>query len=212
TPWGWPLTASAGQPTMVREEIGEAHRSRPAVGFLSPWRRCMVAPEKRQQTIPAPLAEIRSGASRDPLSRGTRMSGTVILILLCTAVFVGLTAHLLYPKLFHLKADQDLVAELLNLPTLGAADDKDDRAAKPGEWPQWRGPNRDGVSSETGVLTNWPKEGPKVLWKAKASVGFSSFAVAGGRGFTLLQDGPDAAVLFLHPPKGPQPFPPPHST
>ena len=32
------------------------------------------------------------------------------------------------------------------------------------EWAQWRGPNRDGISSETGFLKNWSQEGPKVLW------------------------------------------------
>ena len=30
------------------------------------------------------------------------------------------------------------------------------------DWPQWRGPNRDGVSQETGLLQEWPKEGPKL--------------------------------------------------
>src|SRR5688500_2155385 len=35
----------------------------------------------------------------------------------------------------------------------------------PGEWPQWRGPNRDGISTETGLLDSWPKEGPPLLWK-----------------------------------------------
>ncbi len=29
-----------------------------------------------------------------------------------------------------------------------------------GDWPQWRGPNRDGISKETGLLKEWPKDGP----------------------------------------------------
>ena len=33
------------------------------------------------------------------------------------------------------------------------------------DWPQWRGPNRDGISSETGLLESWPKGGPPLLWK-----------------------------------------------
>ena len=33
-------------------------------------------------------------------------------------------------------------------------------------WPQWRGPNRDGVSKETGLLKQWPAEGPPLVWKA----------------------------------------------
>jgi len=36
-----------------------------------------------------------------------------------------------------------------------------------GEWPQFRGPNRDGISAETGLLKKWPAEGPKLLWTAK---------------------------------------------
>lgn len=58
--------------------------------------------------------------------------------------------------------------------------------SKPGEWPQWRGPNRDGVSTEAGLLTEWPKEGPKLLWEAKgAGRGYASPAVAHGRVYTL---------------------------
>ena len=34
------------------------------------------------------------------------------------------------------------------------------------DWPQWRGPNRDDVSKETGLLATWPKQGPKLLWKS----------------------------------------------
>ena len=34
------------------------------------------------------------------------------------------------------------------------------------DWPQWRGPNRDGVSLESGLLKKWPKDGPPIAWKA----------------------------------------------
>lgn len=34
------------------------------------------------------------------------------------------------------------------------------------DWPQWRGPRRDGISTETGLLKKWPADGPPVLWKA----------------------------------------------
>lgn len=58
--------------------------------------------------------------------------------------------------------------------------------AAPGEWPQWRGPNRDGVSTETGLLTEWPKDGPKLLWEAKgAGRGYASLAIGGGKMYTL---------------------------
>jgi outer membrane protein assembly factor BamB len=58
------------------------------------------------------------------------------------------------------------------------------REARLGEWPQWRGPRADGVSRESGLLKSWPEGGPRVLWKAPLSGGFSSIAVAQGRVFT----------------------------
>jgi len=54
-----------------------------------------------------------------------------------------------------------------------------------GDWPQWRGPNRDGISAETGWLTSWPAEGPKRLWQAPVGIGYSSFAVSQGSLFTM---------------------------
>lgn len=49
------------------------------------------------------------------------------------------------------------------------------------DWPQWRGPNRDGVSTETGLLKTWPKDGPPVVWTVKGcGSGFSSVAIADG--------------------------------
>lgn len=53
-------------------------------------------------------------------------------------------------------------------------------------WPQWRGPDRDGRSAETGLLKTWPAGGPPLSWRASgAGEGYSSFAVADGRLFTL---------------------------
>jgi outer membrane protein assembly factor BamB len=57
--------------------------------------------------------------------------------------------------------------------------------AETSDWPQWRGPNRDGVSTETGLLKEWPKDGPPLLWKATGlGAGFSSVAVMRQRVFT----------------------------
>jgi outer membrane protein assembly factor BamB len=54
------------------------------------------------------------------------------------------------------------------------------------DWPQWRGPNRDGISKETGLLKQWGPDGPPLVWKTSgAGNGYSSFAVAGGRIFTM---------------------------
>jgi outer membrane protein assembly factor BamB len=54
-------------------------------------------------------------------------------------------------------------------------------AARAEDWPQWRGPNRDGVWSESGILETFPPNGLKVSWRAPVGIGFSSPVVAGGR-------------------------------
>jgi outer membrane protein assembly factor BamB len=51
-----------------------------------------------------------------------------------------------------------------------------------GDWPQFRGPKRDGVSSETGLLKQWPQGGPALVWTySGAGVGYSGPAVVGDR-------------------------------
>ncbi|HZK79747.1 MAG TPA: hypothetical protein VFC46_01740, partial [Humisphaera sp.] len=50
-----------------------------------------------------------------------------------------------------------------------------------GDWPQYRGPNRDGVWNETGILEKFPAAGLKFDWRAPIGPGFSSPVVAGGR-------------------------------
>lgn len=58
------------------------------------------------------------------------------------------------------------------------------------DWPGWRGPNRDGVSNETGLLPQWGPEGPPLAWKAKGvGSGFASVAVAGERLYTMGDEG-----------------------
>ena len=54
------------------------------------------------------------------------------------------------------------------------------------DWPQWRGPNRDGISKETGLLKTWPKGGPTLLWTfEKTGLGYSSFSVVGDVLYTM---------------------------
>ena len=63
-------------------------------------------------------------------------------------------------------------------------------AASAANWPQWRGPERDGISRETGLLKEWPKEGPKLLWRAKSiGSGYSTSAVVGERLYLLSNQG-----------------------
>ncbi len=54
------------------------------------------------------------------------------------------------------------------------------------DWPQWRGPNRDAKSAETGLLKEWPENGPEVLWRVETvGVGYSSPSVANGKIYTM---------------------------
>lgn len=58
--------------------------------------------------------------------------------------------------------------------------------ASGGHWPQWRGPNRDAVSTETGLLQSWPEGGPRRVFAATGmGAGLSSVAVTGGRIYTM---------------------------
>lgn len=58
-------------------------------------------------------------------------------------------------------------------------------AGRAGDWPHWRGPSRNGVSTESAWRHEWPAEGPRVAWKANVGLGFSSVVVASGRAYTL---------------------------
>jgi len=54
------------------------------------------------------------------------------------------------------------------------------------DWPQFRGPNRDGITALKGLSTSWPDAGPSVLWRAGSGEGFSGMSVADGRLVTML--------------------------
>jgi len=55
-----------------------------------------------------------------------------------------------------------------------------------GDWPGWRGQNRDALSHEAGLLQEWPASGPPLAWKAIGmGAGFSGVAVAGNHLFTI---------------------------
>jgi len=63
------------------------------------------------------------------------------------------------------------------------------------DWPQWRGPDRSDVSRETGLLKDWPSEGPKLLWTYEdAGAGFSGPSVVGDRSFSM---GADAQAEYV---------------
>jgi outer membrane protein assembly factor BamB len=78
--------------------------------------------------------------------------------------------------------------------------------AQPGgdkqEWPQFLGPHRNGISSEQGLLTEWPEGGPKVVWRSPGGVGMSGLAISRGRLVTLVQRGGKQVVVALDPLSG----------
>jgi outer membrane protein assembly factor BamB len=57
------------------------------------------------------------------------------------------------------------------------------------EWPQFLGPERNGISHETGLLSSWPTEGPPDVWRVPGGEGMSGLAIRGGKLFTLVQKG-----------------------
>jgi outer membrane protein assembly factor BamB len=73
---------------------------------------------------------------------------------------------------------------VLGLPAIGSGQSPTAglvASPEPG-WPQWRGPQRDGVSHETGLLQSWPEQGPRLLWKAGSlGQGWSSPIIANDR-------------------------------
>lgn len=66
------------------------------------------------------------------------------------------------------------------------------------DWPQWRGPDRADVSTETGLLRQWPEGGPKRVWLYKnAGNGYSGPAIAAGKLFTLgTRDGAEVLIAL----------------
>jgi outer membrane protein assembly factor BamB len=90
-----------------------------------------------------------------------------------------------------------LAASLLPLLALRGAD------VKHSEWPQWRGPERTAICPETGLLKEWPKDGPKLLWDSKkvnggqsVGTGFSSMSITQGKIFTMGDRKSDGGYVF----------------
>jgi outer membrane protein assembly factor BamB len=66
------------------------------------------------------------------------------------------------------------------------------------DWPRWRGPDRTGVSKETGLLRKWPAGGPKLLWTFdKAGTGYTAVSVVGGIAYGMGARGPEEFVFAL---------------
>jgi outer membrane protein assembly factor BamB len=57
--------------------------------------------------------------------------------------------------------------------------------ARASDWPQWRGPNHNGISEEKNWFSPWPDSGPAQAWSVQVGTGFSTVAVQDGRVFTM---------------------------
>lgn len=70
------------------------------------------------------------------------------------------------------------------------------------DWPQWRGPNRDGVCQETGLLQQWPEGGPKLLWElAGMGAGYSTVSILDGKLYSMGDrevDGDKAQYVYAY--------------
>ena len=66
------------------------------------------------------------------------------------------------------------------------------------DWPQWRGPKRDGLSLETGLLSSWPSAGPKKLWSiSNLGQGYGSLAIHGDRVYVQSRTSDGKSVLSV---------------
>ena len=66
------------------------------------------------------------------------------------------------------------------------------------DWPQWRGPRRDGISDEKGLLSSWPDGGPKLLWKIDGlGTGWSCPIIVGQRLYITGDVGNDLVIFAL---------------
>src|SRR5579862_1907992 len=85
----------------------------------------------------------------------------------------------------HLRARSLLIASLLTAIWFCAAP-----TLRGDDWPQWLGPKRDGIWREQGLLKEFPKDGPKVLWRKPIHEGYGGPAVVGDRLYVMDRERP----------------------
>jgi len=79
-----------------------------------------------------------------------------------------------------------------------SADSKSKQAASSAsDWPQWLGPNRNGISAEIGLPKSWPATGPRILWRIPLGEGYSGVSISQGRVYTLFSQSDDEFVVCL---------------
>lgn len=137
-----------------------------------------------------------------PFEKRFRLTGAGVLMALGWAAVVAVrvdgTPADMWPHLTWRWSPraEDAVADELNARPLQKAATTLAQSAKTDlDWPQFRGPNRDGVLTGVKIDPDWAKNPPKLLWKQKIAPGWGSFAAVGDRLFTQEQRGDDEAVV-----------------
>ncbi len=77
-------------------------------------------------------------------------------------------------------------------------------SSQAGDWPQFLGPHRAGISDETGLVDTFPASGPAITWRVPLGVGMSGLAIYDGLAFTMYQDADHQFVVTLHAKSGKQ--------
>ena len=74
-----------------------------------------------------------------------------------------------------------------------------ERRAQADDWPHWRGPDRNDISTETGLLQEWPPEGPRQVWMNQAAgLGYAGISIVDGQLFTLGLEEKEEFALCLN--------------
>src|SRR5262245_1750366 len=107
-----------------------------------------------------------SPGATDAPPRGVLRPFRRFLLVLGVVLLLGLGAYLLFERWNRnrIKENPALLAELQGARLV----DNAERSTLPGDWPQWRGPRRDGLSLETGLNWSWLQDGPHKAWEAPA--------------------------------------------
>lgn len=126
------------------------------------------------------------------IATGRRRGGKMLLAsgMVLFLLFAALAVYLrFYSQGERYHNDADLRAELASATLI------EEEPPATADWPQWRGPRRDGVAHFPDLLTAWPARGPARLWQAPGGEGFSSLAVADGRACTLLRQNDQEVIV-----------------
>ena len=126
------------------------------------------------------------------MATGLRRGGKVLLAT-CAVLFLLFAALTAYQR-FYAERDATMTTPACGRNSATAVLIEEEPPAT-ADWPQWRGPRRDGVAHFPDLLTTWPARGPTRLWQAAGGEGFSSFAVADGRACTLVRQNNREIVL-----------------